>query len=256
MNLRRLRGSMRSVLNRVGWDVHRFVPDDSLATLIPWLGSRLGINCVLDVGARYGEYRDYIRQYGYTGRIVSFEPVSSNFEVLERTGARDPQWHGYRCALGSASATASINVTRSTNFSSLHMPTALSQRMYPDSAVERTEQCEVRRLDELFADAVFGIDDPRVYLKLDTQGWDLEVVRGARACLPRILALQCEMSVTCLYEGAPTYSAALAELTEAGFGLSAIFRVNWDADCRLVEFDAVMVRGERACATRVHSSGA
>jgi FkbM family methyltransferase len=236
---------VRSTLNTLGWDFHRFVADDSVATLVPWLSTRLGINCVFDVGARFGEYRDYLRQYGFAGRIVSFEPVAANFEILARSGVRDKRWRAYQCALGSARGSATINVTRSTNFSSLHAPTQFNNVLYPDSAVDRVEACLVRTLDDVFDEAVQGIDDPRVFLKMDTQGWDLEVLRGARACLPRIVALQSEMSVMPLYEGAPTYPYALAELTAAGFAPSALFRVNWDPGYRLVEFDAVMVKAPR-----------
>jgi hypothetical protein len=98
----------------------------------------------------------------------------------------------------------------------------------------------VRRLDHVVEELNLG---PRgVFLKMDTQGWDLEVIRGAEACLPRIAALQSEMSVVPIYEGMPSYLDMLRELHGRGFEPAAMFPVSRQADLRLIEFDCVLVR--------------
>ena len=108
--------------------------------------------------------------------------------------------------------------------------------------VERQE-VSVCRLDGLWNEVTKGLDDPRVYLKMDTQGYDLEVFAGAGRCIERVRALQSELSVLQLYEGMPDYQAALQEYRRSGFEVSGFFHVFGDRQTGLLgEFDCVMIR--------------
>jgi FkbM family methyltransferase len=205
----------------------------------------LGINCVFDVGARYGEYGTFLRQNGYQGHIISFEPVSSNFERLSRCCANDPKWRAFQYALGSENTVAEINVAKLSNYSSFLQPTARTVRIAAGSTIESTEEVVVRRLDDVFDDLLAEIDEPRIYLKMDTQGWDLEVLRGADGCLDRVAALQSEMSVNPLYEGTVELREALAEFNQAGFAVTGFFNLPHHDGFRLSELDCVMVRTAR-----------
>jgi hypothetical protein len=86
------------------------------------------------------------------------------------------------------------------------------------------------------------VAEPRPYLKLDTQGWDLEVIDGGPQTLPRVLALQTEVSCRAVYEGMPTMATSLDVLAAHGFAVSGLFPVTRDADLRVVELDCVAVR--------------
>jgi hypothetical protein len=112
--------------------------------------------------------------------------------------------------------------------------------------VRATETVEVRRLDDLFDDLVDGLvpGRPNVFLKIDTQGWDLEVLRGAASTLPRIAALQTEVSVQQIYEAMPTVQDALEYLDQLGFAVSGLFPVTLDQQLRVVEFDCIAVRAQ------------
>ena len=85
-----------------------------------------------------------------------------------------------------------------------------------------------------------------MYLKVDAQGWDLEVVEGARGCLDRIAALQVEVAVKQLYDDNPTYVEALPYLERLGFELVGAYPVERDNLMRVIELDCVMVRTARA----------
>ncbi len=80
----------------------------------------------------------------------------------------------------------------------------------------------------------------RPYLKMDTQGFDLEVVRGATETLRVVPVLQTEVSVRPLYAGMPDYITSIRTLEERGFELSGLFPVVYDTSFRVVEFDCVM----------------
>lgn len=234
---------VRNMLRRLGYEIVRTNEPGFLGLHLSLLFEQLGINCVLDVGARNGEFGMWLRHNGYAGRIISFEPVSQSFEELRARSHGDPQWMVHRMALGSEEAERSINVTNFSVFSSFLEPNDYARDEFGSaSQVQRTETVKIRRLDAVWNDVVGADGANRVYLKMDTQGWDLEVLRGAQGCLPSVLALQSEVSVQPIYSGIPTMSESLAEIESCGFCLSGMFPVNVDSSLRVVEFDCVAVR--------------
>src|SRR5262249_53747011 len=127
---------------------------------------------------------------------------------------RDPRWIIRGHALGAADTEMEINVMKSDLLSSFRAPDpAMVPKFRPVNVVERTERVAVRRLDSLFEELGGERALRNVYLKLDTQGFDLEVIRGATALLPRVRALQTEIAMQPLYRGAPSYRDTLDELT-------------------------------------------
>jgi FkbM family methyltransferase len=215
----------------------------SLGAHLLELFKRFDINCVLDVGAHFGEYGAFLRSIGYKGHIVSFEPVAANFEVLTSRRARDVKWSAHRIALGDRDGSAIINVTRATNMSSLLTPRDdLSKEFASSVTVERMEPVEVKRLDDVFAGATSQIADPRVYLKLDTQGYDLQVLSGAVNTIGHVRALQSEVSVRHVYNDMVGWAESVERLNQLGFEVSGMFPAHRDEHLRVTEFDCVMVR--------------
>jgi len=240
-----LKRGVRQFLRPAGWELRQFDPDLSLDTYLWMLFEHYGINCVLDVGARHGDYGLLLRNNNFRGFIASFEPVSANFQILQKQCEADPAWEAHQLALGSRADKLEINVGKGTNFSSFLRPSSYGLDATPDIASERTELVSVRRLDEVFAEITRHIPNPRVYLKLDTQGFDMEVVRGAQGCLSQVVALQTELSLQPLYEDMTTnWISALEELKEAGYEVSALFAGYRDQKLRLSEMDCVMVRND------------
>lgn len=197
----------------------------------------LGINCVLDVGANRGQFAQELRGIGYRGHIVSFEPVSREFALLSRHFAGDPKWTGYPIALGSEDTRMRINVPRLTVRSSLLAPIREQPGM-------QSEQVDVRRLDGLFGEIVRNIERPKVFLKMDTQGYDVAVFNGAGSCAADIAGLQSELSVQPLYESMPHYLEALAVYEQAGFELYNLSVVSRTRTGALLELNCFMQRPE------------
>jgi FkbM family methyltransferase len=196
----------------------------------------LDINCVLDIGANKGQFARELRRIGYREHIISFEPVHREFSILKKTFESDSKWQGYQFALGSANGTAEMNVIRNmTVMSSILKPLGKQADL-------EVEQVEVRCLDELFSHLVSGIRDPRVFLKMDTQGYDLEVFKGAHSSIRNILGLQSEISVRPLYQGMPHYLEALSVYEEAGFELFDLTVVSRVSEGSLLELNCFMKR--------------
>lgn len=228
-----------------GWEIRRFDPFSSLgAYLCKIVFPYLGVNCVLDVGANVGSFALDLRNNGYDGQIISFEPTSRSFGILHDRAAADAKWSVHNVALGQSERSATINVMRDTHYSSLLSPLRIGVEDFAKNGntVDHAETVEVRRLDGLFSEVTVGIDHPRVYLKMDTQGWDLEVFEGAGASLESVVALQSELSIRALYEGMPDFRTALSTYEGRGFHVSSLFPVARDSQLRLAEFDCIMVR--------------
>lgn len=218
---------------------------DTLEGHLRTLFDHLALNCVIDVGAHHGDFGRLVRRLGYTGRIVSFEPVAANFARLQEASSADPAWRIHDLALGAEAGRQPINVTRQSSLPSLRSPSAYG-RAYFQGQLDIVDRpmIDVRRLDDVFAECVGGLASPRVFLKLDTQGYDTEVLRGGTGSLGQVLALQSELSVQAIYQGAPRYTEAIAELNALGFELSGLFPVTLDRKLRLIEMDCVVIRAE------------
>jgi FkbM family methyltransferase len=204
------------------------------------------VDCVLDVGANAGQFRDLLRDgIGYEGPVLSFEPVRGYVEELRKRAASDPAWRIFPWALGSEAATKTITLLSSPGLPSLLAPDlAAMHNLLPraDTTITGTEDVTVRRLDEIFSEATAGLSARRVYLKIDTQGYDMEVIKGAGSILNVVSALQTELSVLPLYRMSVDYQAALSMLSDRGFAISGMFPVTHDRALRIIEMDCVMVR--------------
>ena len=236
------------------WRLEKWDQSTHLAQLF----GLLRIDCVLDVGANIGQYREFLRLHlEYSGEIVSFEPVQEMYDVIAKASTSDPAWSVHKLALGEADRGTAINVTAERTLSSLLPRNEQSLRAMGydkyvrETELDRKEPVEVRRLDGVIDSIVRP--ERRVFLKSDTQGYDMQVIRGASGCLDRLLGIQIELPVREVYQGAGHYLECLAELTGMGFDPTAFFPVQRDRTLRIVNVDAVMIR--REAAERLRAAG-
>src|SRR5215210_695665 len=215
--------------------------DDYLDKHLADVLERLGVEVVVDVGANYGQYRALLGQIGFTGRIVSFEPVARPFQHCAALAADDPGWQVHRLAIGRRAQRRRIKVGSSEDFSSFLGLSRYGRDTFDELSLDRTERVHVRTLDSVWGELIGG-DAQRVFLKTDTQGWDIQVYRGASSHLSRVIGTQCEVAVQRLYRRMPGYRRTLAFLERRGFALTGVYPVWRDADLRVGELDCVMVR--------------
>ncbi len=200
-----------------------------------------GATCVLDVGANAGQWAKGLRRAGYAGRIISFEPVSATYARLAKAAADDPEWHVHNWALGATDGTAEIHA--GDRLSSLLEPSDFGRSWRSRMGQMETETIQVRRLESVFPEVTAGLSEVRAFLKMDTQGFDLEVVRGAGAALDRVVGLQSEVACLPLYDGMPRLNEQLTSYEAAGFETVGFFPVTQHAaTMRAIEMDLVMVR--------------
>lgn len=209
---------------------------------VDWMLRKLRINCVIDAGANAGQFAERVRAGGYTGRIASFEPLPAFVAELRTKAKADPDWQIHPYAVGEEDGEATINVVPGT-MSSILPISDFGKGWHERLREEPTaETIQVRRLDSFFDQVTAGIEEPRIFLKLDTQGFDLAAFRGVGDRIGEVLAMMSELAAVPIYDGMPTMTEQLAEYEAAGFDLAAMFPVSLDRpSMRVVEFDAVLV---------------
>ena len=107
-----------------------------------------GINLVLDVGANIGQTGDKLRNAGYCGRIVSFEPVPSAHAALTEKAQRDERWDvAPRTPIGAAVGEAQINVSQSTDLSSILEPKEMLLQTLPKTEIVEKVATPVTMID-------------------------------------------------------------------------------------------------------------
>ena len=106
---------LKRIIRLLGYDVRRLEPSRDLISFI----HAQSISLVLDVGANTGQFATELRKQGYSGRIVSFEPVRDVFSVLSDNSEHDAKWSVVNVGLGKISGDSIINVSKQTEFSSI-----------------------------------------------------------------------------------------------------------------------------------------
>lgn len=201
------------------------------------------VDCVFDVGANLGQYRDMLREEsGFSARILSFEPVKKYAEVLKERAKTDQKWTICDFALGNDAKISQIHVTKSPGLNSFLAPRRdRVTGFWADDAICGTEAVETRTLDDVYQDLRSQFGFRRPYLKIDTQGFDMEVLKGAKGSIETFCGLQTEASIRPLYDGMPDYREMIGYLASLGYSISGLFPVWHDPALRMVEFDCVMV---------------
>ena len=213
MNLEPITELVRSTLRKSGFDLVKF---RSLNTIL----SHHGVNVVFDVGANVGQYASGLRRLGYRDKIVSFEPQAAPFATLAALAAKDPGWTAVHSGLGGTEGQQTINVYNNTALSSM---LTLDESTFDYQARKiGTEIIDIRTVDGVIDQ--YSRPEDRVFLKIDTQGFEKEVLRGAEASFSRLVGVQIEMSLTPIYADQPHLDEMIALLRTKGFMLWQIQR--------------------------------
>ena len=235
----------RRLARRLGYDIQKFNKQVVVETHLRYLLPLLNIEVVLDVGANEGQYAEGLRSViGYEGDIHSFEPLPAAFEVLQQKAAKDPRWHAHNYALGDEDGEAELKVSEHTVFSSLHDTNEQGHSKFKGGiSVADTVKVPLRRLDGLVEELGIDVVNRGSYLKMDTQGHDAWVFRGAAGILDALNGMQSEVSVIGIYEGVPTYIELLTMYREAGFELTGAYTINRYRDTgHVIELDCILAK--------------
>lgn len=173
---------------------------------------------VLDVGANKGQFSLLVRGLLPDARIFAFEPLQSEADTFSKNFTSDIGCTLFRCALSDNAGFAQFHVADRADSSSL-LSLAEGQRSAYGVHETGTVQVEVRRLDEVIQQHMLG---GRVLLKIDVQGAEDLVVRGATGILPAIQYVYLEASFVELYAGQKLAGDMVVFMDELGYSLRAV----------------------------------
>jgi len=199
------------------------------------------VNLVLDIGANTGQFARELRELGYRGRIVSFEPLKSAYAELALAAKTDARWTTFNWGIGGADGSAQLNVASNAQSSSLRAMLPRHLASAPESAYNGRETITLRTLDSII-DSI-ATEGENIYLKSDTQGYEVEVLRGAENTLNRVAGLQIELSLVPLYDGETLLADMIHGLAARGFQLMSLEQVFADpATGQLLQVDGIFFR--------------
>ena len=199
-----------------------------------------GIDLVVDVGAATGGYGEQVRKFGYTGPILSFEPLDTAFAQLSATIAGDPAWTARQVALGSEPGEAVINIASNSDSSSLLPMESAHTDAEPSVGYVGQQTVTVARLDDLIDEV--ATPESRIFLKIDAQGFEKEVLAGAQQTLARCQGLQLELSFVPLYAGGMLIDEAISTAYRAGFQMVSVEQGWAAASGQMLQADGVFFR--------------
>jgi len=221
---------IRRLLNRFGWDIQRY-------RYFHRLLKEFDIDLVIDVGANTGGYVGEIRLHEYMGRVVSFEPGERAFNVLKEASSQDPLWDCYKLGVGDAEGELMLNVYDHDVYSSFRN---LSEHV-TFSNKPKTEIVRMVTLDQFMLDNPDLMKARRKFLKVDTQGFEKNVIAGAQNVMDSFSGIMMECSLSRCYDGEWFLEEAFTELRKLGFVPWSMKR-NIMKNHRELEYDVIFMR--------------
>lgn len=229
---------IKKLLKKFGFQIQKF-PDIDIRRRI-FLVKKNNINKIIDVGANIGQYAIGMREAGFVGEIISFEPLYDVFLKLKNNAEKERKWQVYNYAIGREDGDAVINIAKNSISSSINNMQEAHLKAAPGSLYIGKEKILIKKLDSLF-DSFYENND-RVMLKIDTQGFEKNVIDGAEKSLDKIVLLQLEMSLISLYENEMLFSEMLEYLKERNFQLMYLENGFYDErNGQLLQVDGIFI---------------
>ena len=189
---------------------------------------------IVDVGANRGQFALIARKIFPRAKIISFEPLEEPAEIFRKVFCNDPEVTLHACAIGKAQMTTAIHVTKDDDSSSLLPITKTQSGLFPGAAEKETRRVMVYPLSQLLDPASIP---PASLLKIDVQGYELDVLQGSEDILQKFSHIYVECSFLELYEGQALAHQIIAWLGQRNFILSGVHNLYYEKNGKAVQGD-------------------
>lgn len=213
-----MRRLIKQILRKKGLQIRPYPEKDLVRRMR--IVNNFKIDTLFDIGANFGQYALLMRELGYSKKIISFEPLKVAFEVLKKASSGDNNWEIHQYALGSENAKSLINVAANSGSSSILNMLPAHIKSAPEARYIDKEEIEIKKLDAVINS--FCSNWENVMIKIDTQGYEKNVLDGAEESLKFIKVIQLEMSLVPLYENEILFLEMINHLSQKGFELYSL----------------------------------
>ena len=201
--------------------------------------SKLHLKTVVDVGANRGQFALLIRNCYPDAEIFSFEPLAAPAEKYSCVFKDDIKTKLFKVAVGQTKETKSMHVSKSDDSSSLLPITSKQNELFPGTAEDHEETVSVDLLENNVS--VDQVKSPSM-LKIDVQGYELEVLSGSLTMLSCFDFIYVECSYVELYEGQALAHDVVSVLADNGFQIKGIYNTAYDAEGECIQSDFLFIR--------------
>jgi FkbM family methyltransferase len=241
-----LKSRIQRLVRGLGWEIRPITSANIEQQVVKDILKVTAPKILLDVGANTGQWGDLVFDTGFAGTLISFEAIPSVHKTLvAHARRRNASWKVAPCAaLGSERGQVELNISENEQSSSILPMRREHEEAAPNSMYVAKQLVPVERLDELALP--FLPPEGNLAIKIDTQGYELHVLKGATKLLDRTVAFQLELSLVRLYEGAPTFSEMIEFMESRGYQLFNVVPVFKDQrNGRLLQADGFFIRTDQ-----------
>jgi FkbM family methyltransferase len=238
-----IKSSIKKIFRVFGYDIQRLTARSNAAFQLRQGLRNFNVDLIFDIGANVGQFALELRSVGFTGNIVSFEPLTSAHAQLCQAAEKDQKWQVFRrCAVGHFDGEIQINIGKSSSTSSI-LPIHQKLHLAADGAsYVGSEITPIIKLDSVSMDYLCKTMG-KSFIKIDTQGFEWQVLDGASMTMKHVQGILCELSLAALYDGQHLWMDIIDRLRFEGFALWAILPGFVDPrDGRTLQFDAIFFR--------------
>ena len=237
-----MKQTIKKLIRSMGYEIHRYNPSSSPICQLNQALRLHKIDLVLDVGANVGQFTKGLREVGYKDRIISFEPLIDAHHILSKAARGPKGWEVHeRCAIGDINGTIQINVSTNSVSSSVLPMLKEHSDAAPESAFTRSEETPIHTLDSVSARYMNSRNS--TLIKIDTQGFEWQVLDGASETLKSARGIMIELSLVPLYSGQRLWRDIIARLETQGFNLWSLNPAFVDPrDGRTLQLDGIFFR--------------
>lgn len=233
---------LKKLFYALGLDVSIYRPDTMREVLFFRMLKHFNINVIFDIGANEGQFAGVVREMGYTGRVVSFEPLSAAYQQLVNNSKNDKSWRvAPQMAIGDEDGEITINIANNSESSSILNMLDAHTQADGKSVYIGSEKVRISKLDSVYSD--FVDKHSRIFLKIDTQGFEDKVLKGSAQLLEKVIGLQLELSLVPLYDKQKLFDEIADQLKKMGFEIWSITPVFNDINTgRQLQVDVTFFR--------------
>lgn len=235
---------IKKIFHKLGIKIQKINPATSSQAQLMASLRKFNIDLVFDVGANFGQFAIEIREGGFKGKIISFEPLTSAYDKLKKVNmlSGDAEWEIFpRCALGNLEGEITINIAGNSASSSILNMLDSHINIAPHTKNIGKETTPIYRLDSVAKE--YLLESTRPFLKIDTQGFEWQVLDGALNSIPQIQGVLLELSLIPLYQDQKLWGDLIKRMSDYGFTLWSIQPMFTDMhDGRTYQIDGIFYR--------------